>query len=66
MPAMSQLLASPARRGQMGAAARKWVSEPFPQARIHALSVALYKDLRQGHFAEPASARIRAAATVAD
>jgi len=66
LEAMLQLLANPERRRQMGSAARKWVVERFPQARIHALSVALYKDLWQGRFEELAPTRVRGAAAVAD
>jgi glycosyltransferase involved in cell wall biosynthesis len=63
---MLELLANPARRQQMGAAARSWVVERFPKARIHALSVALYKELWQGGVERQASAQIKDAAAVVD
>jgi glycosyltransferase involved in cell wall biosynthesis len=64
--AMLQLLASSARRRQMGAAARRWVAERFPQARVNALTVALYNDLLQASSKRQAPVPIRGAAAAAD
>jgi glycosyltransferase involved in cell wall biosynthesis len=63
---MLELLEDRVRRRLMGAAARRWVVESFPQARIHALSVSLYKDLCWRGVELPASARIKDAAAGAD
>lgn len=63
---MLELLVDPARQRVMGAAARRWVVERFPQERIHALSVSLYKDLCWSGVELAASARIKDAAAVAD
>lgn len=63
---MAELLANPGRRRQMGEAARKWVVEHFPQARIHALSVAHYKDLWRHGVEQQVPTPIKGAAAVAD
>lgn len=63
---MLALLADPEQRRQMGAAARRWVVARYPQQRIHALSVALYKDLCWSGVDPPVAARIKDAAAVAD
>ena len=64
--AIHQLLRNPARRTQMGMAARRWVVEKFPQARVHALTVALYKSLLRERSDEKKQVSIRDAAAGAD
>src|ERR1700688_1424503 len=64
--AMLQLLANPARRLQMGVAARKWVMERFRHTRVHALTVAMFEDLLEAPYARTVPVRARGAAVVAD
>ena len=63
---MLELLVDPARQRVMGAAARRWVVERFPQERMHApFGVPLQGPLLEG-VELAASARIKDAAVVAD
>lgn len=57
--AVLTLLADSARRRRMGWTARQWVSESFPQERVQARAVALYRKM----IAEPARATSRVFAT---
>jgi glycosyltransferase involved in cell wall biosynthesis len=64
--AMLQLLANPARRRQMGEAARKWVTERFRHTRMHALTVAMFEDMLRADCEGQLPAQTRGAAAAAD
>ncbi len=64
--AMLQLLANPARRRLMGAAARKWVLERFRHTRIHELTVAMFEDLLEAGCQRPLHLPAREAAVAGD
>jgi hypothetical protein len=64
--AIHQLLGDSLRSKQMGAAARRWVAERFPHTRVHALTVALYKQILLDPLEQEERALIRGAAAAAD
>jgi glycosyltransferase involved in cell wall biosynthesis len=64
--AVIELIADPARRARMGAAARAWVSENFVHERMLGLTVAFYQNLLQQSAPAHAAAFTMDAAVAAD
>ncbi|KAA6464696.1 glycosyltransferase family 4 protein [Acidobacteria bacterium AB60] len=64
--AMMELLEDAGRRKQMGAAARRWVVEHFPQERVHARTVQWYRELVEGREGKSAALSITDAAAATD